>query len=78
MESKLSHFRNHLDRRACSNSPFLQPKTSKREKTRVIVLRPLDDVLKQYGYKLIDDCWLADGRRTYIHNDSADRPFHSN
>lgn len=33
------------------------------------------DLLIQKGYKLIDDAWSENGRRTYIHNDDADREF---
>ena len=32
-----------------------------------------DNALVSEGYKLIDDKWSEHGRRTYIHNDEADR-----
>lgn len=35
----------------------------------------LDDVLSSHGYKLIDDAWQENGRRTYHHNDEATRKF---
>jgi hypothetical protein len=41
----------------------------------VIVLSPLHDYLNGHGYRLIEDCWEAAGRRTYIHDDNADRSF---
>ena len=33
------------------------------------------DFLVRQGYKLIDDAWSEDGRRTYIHDDDATREF---
>lgn len=31
------------------------------------------DLLVSLGYKLIDDSWERHGRRTYLHDDDADR-----
>lgn len=31
------------------------------------------ELLYQHGYRLIEDAWQTDGRRTYLHDDSADR-----
>jgi hypothetical protein len=38
-------------------------------------LKLTHDLLIQQGYKLIDDAWSLDGRRTYNHNDEATREF---
>ena len=35
----------------------------------------MHDILVQHGYKLIDDEWKENGRRTYDHNDDATREF---
>jgi hypothetical protein len=36
----------------------------------------LHDLLYRHGYRLIEDAWQTDGRRTYLHDDeSADRSF---
>jgi hypothetical protein len=34
----------------------------------------LEDLFVAEGYKLIEDAWQEHGRRTYIHDDDADRP----
>jgi hypothetical protein len=36
---------------------------------------PLNDLLNQHGYRLIEDSWQGQGRRTYIHDDDATREF---
>jgi hypothetical protein len=28
----------------------------------------LDVILREWGYKVVDDCWIAHGHRTYVHN----------
>ena len=33
------------------------------------------DLLVREGYKLVEDSWQKFGRRTYLHDDSADRSF---
>jgi hypothetical protein len=33
------------------------------------------ELLESEGYKLIDDAWDSQGRRTYNHNDEATREF---
>jgi hypothetical protein len=33
----------------------------------------LEQMLFDLGYRLTDDAWESDGRRTYIHDDDADR-----
>ena len=38
-------------------------------------MRPLGDVLAAEGYKLVDDAWTQNGRRTYHHDDDATRDF---
>jgi hypothetical protein len=43
--------------------------------TPVTVLKSTHDLLIQQGYKLIDDAWSFQGRRTYDHNDEATREF---
>src|SRR6266436_5929422 len=35
----------------------------------------IHEVLIQHGYKLIDDAWSEPARRTYDHNDEANREF---
>jgi hypothetical protein len=35
----------------------------------------LHEILVSHGYKLIDDAWSSQGRRTYIHDDDATRVF---
>ena len=35
----------------------------------------LHEILVSQGYKLIDDAWSSQGRRTYIHDDDATREF---
>jgi hypothetical protein len=35
----------------------------------------IDTVLKNLGYKLVEDCWTAEGRKTYLHDENADREF---
>ena len=32
-------------------------------------------VLRDLGYRLVDDSWSTDGRKTYAHDDDADRVF---
>ena len=34
----------------------------------------LEDLFVAEGYKLVEDAWQEHGRRTYIHDDDADRP----
>jgi hypothetical protein len=43
--------------------------------TPVTVKTSIHDLLIQHGYKLIDDAWSSQGRRTYIHDDDATREF---
>jgi hypothetical protein len=43
--------------------------------TRIRSLSPLHELLVAEGYKLIDDLWDSQGRRTYDHNDEATREF---
>ena len=38
-------------------------------------MRLLGDVLASEGYKLVDDAWVENGRRTYLHDDDATRDF---
>ena len=33
----------------------------------------LHDMLIDYGYRVVEDSWGADGRLTFIHDDEADR-----
>jgi hypothetical protein len=33
------------------------------------------DLLRQQGYRLVEDAWEGHGRVTYLHDDSADRSF---
>jgi len=33
------------------------------------------DLLVSKGYRLTEDAWQTDGRRTYLHDDNADRSF---
>ena len=35
----------------------------------------LEAVLNFWGYKLVEEAWCEDGRRTYVHSDDADRSF---
>jgi hypothetical protein len=35
----------------------------------------LDGLLRSRGYKLVDDVWLGNGRRTYLHDEDATRDF---
>jgi len=35
----------------------------------------IHDLLFSEGYRLTEDAWQADGRRTYLHDDNADRSF---
>jgi hypothetical protein len=32
-------------------------------------------VLESLGYKLVEDCWSTEGRKTYVHDENADREF---
>lgn len=41
------------------------------ELTRVCDEVSTHDFILAEGYKLIDDAWVKDGRRTYIHGDDA-------
>jgi hypothetical protein len=43
--------------------------------TPVTVMTSIHEVLIRHGYKLIDDAWSEPGRRTYDHNDEANREF---
>ena len=43
--------------------------------TPVTVMTSIHEVLIQHGYKLIDDAWSEPARRTYDHNDEANREF---
>ena len=33
------------------------------------------DLLVSEGYRLVEDVWQTDGRRTYVHDENADRSF---
>ena len=33
------------------------------------------DLLVSEGYRLVEDVWQTDGRKSYVHDDSADRYF---
>jgi hypothetical protein len=35
----------------------------------------IHDLLMSEGYRLAEDAWDADGRITFVHDDSADRSF---
>ena len=35
----------------------------------------VEHVLKELGYRLVDDKWDSEGRRTFVHSEDADRPF---
>jgi hypothetical protein len=35
----------------------------------------LDAVLQSQGYKLVEDCWTTEGRKTYVNDENADREF---
>jgi hypothetical protein len=35
----------------------------------------LDVVLRELGYRLVEDAWDTHGRKTYLHDDDADRQF---
>ena len=35
----------------------------------------LDGLLRSRGYKLVDDAWLENGRRTYLHDEDSTRDF---
>jgi len=35
----------------------------------------IHDLLVSEGYRLVEDAWQTHGRRTYVHDDSADRSF---
>ena len=41
----------------------------------VWVSAELNEALTAHGYKLLDDAWTESGRRTYVHDDDADRQF---
>jgi hypothetical protein len=36
---------------------------------------PLDKLLRDHGYKLVEDAWVRHGRRTYMHGEDATRAF---
>ena len=36
---------------------------------------PLNTLLCDEGYKLVEDAWVNDGRRTYMHDENATRPY---
>lgn len=33
----------------------------------------IDNVLSDLGYRLIEDAWASDGRKSFVHDDEADR-----
>jgi hypothetical protein len=33
----------------------------------------LEETFLNYGYRLVDDAWESEGRRTYMHDDEASR-----
>jgi hypothetical protein len=33
----------------------------------------VEETLFDFGYRLVEDAWDADGRRTYVHDDDASR-----
>ena len=35
----------------------------------------IHDLLVSEGYRLVEDAWQTDGRRTYVHDENADRTF---
>jgi hypothetical protein len=35
----------------------------------------IEHVWQELGYRIVDDAWESDGRRTYVHDDDADRQF---
>jgi hypothetical protein len=35
----------------------------------------LHDIIVSQGYRLVEDAWESDGRRTYLHDEYADRTF---
>jgi hypothetical protein len=35
----------------------------------------LHDLVVSQGYRLVDDAWQSNGRRTYLHDEDADRAF---
>lgn len=35
----------------------------------------LDHLFRELGYRLVKDCWGSEGRKTYVHDDEADRTF---
>lgn len=37
--------------------------------------RHIEDVLQEFGYKLVDDTWTIEGRKTYLNSEDADRVF---
>jgi hypothetical protein len=45
------------------------------EFTRIRSVSPLHELLVSEGYKVVDDSWDSQGRRTYDHNDEATREF---
>jgi hypothetical protein len=38
----------------------------------------MHEILLSHGYKPVDDAWAVHGRRTYVHDDNADREFLAN
>jgi hypothetical protein len=40
-----------------------------------VLTSPVHDLLYNQGYRLAEDAWDADGRTTFVHDDSADRSF---
>lgn len=39
----------------------------------IIERGPLHDLLALHGYRLVEDAWSNQGRRTYVHEDNATR-----
>jgi hypothetical protein len=35
----------------------------------------MHEILLSHGYKLVDDAWTTYGRKTYVHDDNADRKY---
>jgi hypothetical protein len=41
----------------------------------MIKIASLHDLIVSQGYRLVDDAWESNGRRTYLHDEDADRAF---
>ena len=35
----------------------------------------LENLLREFGYRVVEDAWIEQGRKTYINSEDADRAF---